>query len=115
MALSVNTPITTKDLRGVRDFYPGPMTVGSKAGKIFLLEGANDSKLVIKDDAIFEHQMKASSMAMKAVHGQSRAKMVSPVEVNQLKEFVRLYFDLRREYKAFGIKYRSDMKESMQI
>jgi len=114
MPLSVNNPITVRDLRGVKDFYDGPIMVGSKAGKIFLLEGAQDSKLVIKDDAVYQPQIKASNLAMKAIQLNSRTKILSPHEVNQLKEFVALYFHLRQEYKLMGIKYRSDMKESMQ-
>lgn len=113
MGLSLSGTITVRDLRGVRDFYPGPMAVGSKSGKVFLLEGAEDTKLVIKDDAVFQPQIKSASFAMKAVHRNSRAKLLSPVEVQQLKEFVRLYFDLRRDFQSMGLDYRPEIEEDM--
>jgi len=115
MALAVKTPIRLEDLRGVKDFYDGPAVHGSKAGKIFLLEGANDSKLVIKDDAVFDQQVAHSRSIMKAVHRpSSRVSMLQPAETEALKTFCRYYFEIRQSYKEFGMKYRSDMKLSVK-
>ncbi|MDH3903772.1 MAG: hypothetical protein OES90_11185, partial [Xanthomonadales bacterium] len=115
MALDVKAAITVNDLRGVNDFYDGPAVHGSKAGKIFLLEGSNDSKLVIKDDAVFDNQVVHSRSIMKAVHRpSSRVYMLQPGETQALRMFCKLYFEIRAGYKELGMKYRSDMKPSVK-
>jgi len=111
MALSINSPINSKDLRSVKDFYAGK----NKAGKIFLLGGVGNSSLVIKDDSIDDRQLNPASQVMSAVHGNSMTKMLGPGEKGQLAIFCKMELDLIAAYLPLGIKYKTDEEETAII
>jgi hypothetical protein len=108
MALGVNEPILSRDLRSVKDYYAGK----NKAGKIFLLKGVGNSSVVIKDDSVDGRQVGSASGVMSAVHGNSKTVMLGPGEKGHIKSFCETELSLIAAYRPLGIVYKTAAEET---
>lgn len=81
MTLSINQPLIATDILDVREL---------KDGKIFLLMGRDDSRLVIKaEPQVTGDKIKAAASTLKAIDPCVKMKPLLPAEINALKEFVQ--------------------------
>jgi len=102
MALALNNPIVANDIHHIRMF---------KELKVWLLEGGNNDKLVIKTDAVFQQQYKSASPIIKAIAPGAKLKVLSQAELNALQEYIRTHELLTQAYQDMDMNFNPDETE----
>jgi hypothetical protein len=99
MVLFLDQPIIQSDIRRINML---------KGGKVWLLTGENDAKIVVKSEASRETQVKTANMIMKAVAPQAMVKALSFGERVALSNYVISYQQIKEAYSDLGVDYNPD-------
>lgn len=89
MTLSLTSPIKAADIAGVKVY---------KEGKVFLVQGIDGSEVVVKYDAPGLDQVKATTLAVKAIDPAARMKVLSTGELHELERWCEDIADLEAFY-----------------
>jgi hypothetical protein len=94
MALSMTSDFSSEDIHIVKEF---------KEMKVWLLESLDGDKLVIKIDAIGSDQIKAGNRVVKIIDPLARVKVLSKMEEEALRQYVRAFLEVSAFYESLGM------------
>lgn len=94
MTLSVATAISAADIVNVKCY---------KDMKVYLLQGTDGSEVVIKIDAVSATQIKATTLAVKAVDPANKMKILTATERQELTNYCQYVADIDEYFNEIGL------------